>query len=46
MSTATNEVLMDAYLQAVELNLDPEFIEILLHEIQRRGLTISNMVPS
>jgi Sporulation inhibitor A len=38
MSVATNEVLIDAYQQAIELNLDPEFIEILLCEIQRRGL--------
>lgn len=34
----TDELLVDSYYQAVRLNLDEEFIALLLAELQRRRL--------
>ncbi|SMG56836.1 developmental checkpoint coupling sporulation initiation to replication initiation [Paenibacillus aquistagni] len=38
MALLSDELLVDSYYQAVQLNLDEEFIALLLAEIQRRGL--------
>lgn len=41
MRMLSNEILMDSYVRAVELKLEKEFIELLLIEIKRRKLVIS-----
>lgn len=34
----SDELLMDTYLKAIQLELDPEFIELLHNEIKRRSV--------
>jgi developmental checkpoint coupling sporulation initiation to replication initiation len=38
MRLISNEVLIDSYFKAIELKLDQDFIDLLLEEINRRGL--------
>ncbi|WP_226670772.1 sporulation histidine kinase inhibitor Sda [Metabacillus litoralis] len=33
-----NKIIIDAYYQAIKLNLEPNFIHILEYELLRRGL--------
>ena len=41
MRTLSNETLLDTYYKAVELKLEKEFIQLLLNEIRRRDLKLS-----
>jgi|GEM_PF-2708797 len=38
MNLLSDEILLDTYLCACEVECEEEFIEILVHEIQLRGL--------
>lgn len=42
MRILSDEVLLEAYKSAVELKLDERFIQLLLKEIQFRGLHIKS----
>jgi len=39
-------VLLDSYFKAIELKLDQDFVELLLDEINRRGLKPDYFDPS
>ncbi|EPR27758.1 hypothetical protein I656_02587 [Geobacillus sp. WSUCF1] len=39
MKHLSDELLIESYFKAKELNLSPEFIELIEKEIQRRSLT-------
>lgn len=41
MAILTDEMLLDSYIMAIELQLDQEFITLLLIEIQKRDLDIT-----
>ncbi|THF82592.1 sporulation histidine kinase inhibitor Sda [Cohnella fermenti] len=38
----SDEILLEAYTHATLLQLDPEFLELLLSEIKRRKLSLPN----
>ncbi|MFC4769038.1 sporulation histidine kinase inhibitor Sda [Effusibacillus consociatus] len=40
MRLLSDKVLLEAYKQAVELKLDEQFIQLLLKEINQRGLSL------
>ncbi|WP_248927799.1 sporulation histidine kinase inhibitor Sda [Paenibacillus hamazuiensis] len=40
MRMISNEVLIDSYYKALDLQLDKEFVELLLEEIKRRQLNV------
>lgn len=42
MKLLSNEILLDSYLRALDLQLEPEFIDLLLKEIKRRKLHVPN----
>ncbi len=42
MRLLSNDILMDTYNKAVEMQLEREFINMLLMEIHRRDLKIPN----
>lgn len=42
MNKMSDDLLIESYLTAKKLNLNPEFIELLKAEIARRSLTIQN----
>lgn len=37
----SNELLMDSYYKAIDMRLEPDFIDILSREINRRNLHMS-----
>lgn len=45
MRRLSNEVLLDSYVRAVDMNLEPAFIELLLLEIKRRKLHVPRIFP-
>lgn len=46
MQNITDELLIEAYFQAIKLKLDPNFIHLLKTEIQKRSLLTNLKVPS
>jgi|HigsolmetaAR204D_1030405.scaffolds.fasta_scaffold00041_61 developmental checkpoint coupling sporulation initiation to replication initiation len=40
MKLLSNETLLESYYRALDLNLDREFINLLLAEIKRRNLQV------
>lgn len=38
MNLLSDDILLDTYICAREVNCDDEFLQILVHEIQLRGL--------
>lgn len=34
----TNELLIESYVKAIELKLDHDFVELLVHELETRNL--------
>lgn len=40
MRLISNEILVDAYFKAVDLQLEKEFLELLLEEIKRRQINL------
>ncbi|AST94528.1 sporulation histidine kinase inhibitor Sda [Shouchella clausii] len=42
MKTLSDNILIEACKNAIKLNLDPDFIHLLLKECQRRNLSISH----
>ncbi|PAE86751.1 sporulation histidine kinase inhibitor Sda [Shouchella clausii] len=42
MKTLSDKILIEACKNAIKLNLDPDFILLLLKECQRRNLPISH----
>lgn len=42
MKTLSDKILIEACKNAIKLNLDPDFIHLLLKECQRRNLPISH----
>lgn len=45
MRLLTNELLIESYLRALELQLDREFIDLLRAEIQERNLPVPSPHP-
>ncbi|RAV00596.1 sporulation histidine kinase inhibitor Sda [Paenibacillus sp. YN15] len=45
MRLLSNELLIESYLRALELQLDQEFIELLRAEIQERNLAVPSPHP-
>lgn len=45
MRLLSNETLLDSYVRAMELNLEKEFIDLLLMEIKRRKLNVPQSYP-
>lgn len=45
MRTLSNETLLDSYFRAVNLQLDEDFIDLLLEEIKRRQLNVPAIYP-
>ncbi|WP_083991303.1 sporulation histidine kinase inhibitor Sda [Alkalihalobacillus pseudalcaliphilus] len=41
MESLSNSLLLESYVQAKSLNLSEDFIQLLLHEIEKRGLHVS-----
>ncbi|GIM47145.1 hypothetical protein DNHGIG_26940 [Collibacillus ludicampi] len=46
MHQLSDEILIEAYLQAIEQKLDAHFINLLLEEIQSRGINIDALKAS
>lgn len=46
MESLSNEDLLEIYELAMELNLEEQFIQILLREIDRRGLNAAVYIES
>jgi hypothetical protein len=44
MKTLSSQGLIDAYISSIDLQLDKEFIQILLLEIKRRQISIDNLI--
>jgi len=40
MKSMSDEILIDSYLKARELNLNKDFLSLLEEEIERRNLTV------
>jgi transcriptional regulator CtsR len=45
MRLLNNELLIESYLRALELQLDKDFIELLRTEIQERNLVVPSPHP-
>jgi len=43
MKSISNEVLVDSYCKAVDLQLESDFLELLLAEIRRRQLKVPEL---
>jgi hypothetical protein len=43
MKTLSSQGLIDAYISSIDLQLDKEFIQILLLEIKERKINIDNL---
>jgi hypothetical protein len=46
MHQLSDEVLIEAYLQAIEQKLDAHFINLLLAEIKSRGINLDTLKAS
>ncbi|WP_391206926.1 sporulation histidine kinase inhibitor Sda [Psychrobacillus sp. L4] len=44
MSKMSDELLIESYVTAIELNLSPDFITLLEDEIHRRSLSIEQCI--
>lgn len=45
MRLLSNELLIESYLRALELQLEKEFIDLLQTEIMERNLTVPSLLP-
>jgi len=46
MKSISNEILVDSYMKAVDLQLDTEFLDLLLEEIRRRQLSLPELLET
>ncbi|AQX53673.1 sporulation histidine kinase inhibitor Sda [Priestia flexa] len=46
MRKLSDELLIESYYKATQLQLSPEFIQLIEKEIQRRSLKITIQIPS
>lgn len=46
MKSISNEVLVDSYMKAVDLQLETEFLDLLLAEIRRREIKLPETAPN